>query len=120
MQKIKKLQSADETVIGTLYALSEKSILAAMAVAVLTAVFLFSSLSYAIVIWSVVLGCLLLYRLKEAYIFKNMPQTHTIEVWSKRFALTAFATAFLISLLGFAFIHYVEAYYQLFIVTVLV
>lgn len=120
LQKIKKLQSADETVIGTLYALSEKSILAAMAVVVLTAVFLFSSLSYAIVIWSVVLGCLLLYRLKEAYIFKNMPQTYTIEVWYQRFALTAFATAFLISLLGFAFIHYVEAYYQLFIVTVLV
>ncbi|DAB41062.1 MAG TPA: hypothetical protein CFH81_01835 [Sulfurovum sp. UBA12169] len=120
LQKIKKLQSTDQMVISTLYVLSEKSILAAMSVVVLTAVFLFSSLSYAIVIWSAVLGSLLLYRLKEAYIFKKMPQTYTMEVWYKRFACMAFTTAFLISLLGFAFIHYVEAYYQLFIVTVLV
>ncbi|MCD6654269.1 MAG: EAL domain-containing protein [Sulfurovum sp.] len=107
-------------VISTLYALSEKSILAAMSVVVLAAVFLFSSLSYAIVIWSIVLVCLLLYRLKEAYVFKKMPQTHTMEVWYQRFACMAFTTAFLISLLGFAFIHYTDAYYQLFIVTVLV
>lgn len=120
LQKIKKLQSTDQMVISTLYALSEKSILAAMSVVVLAAVFLFSSLSYAIVIWSIVLVCLLLYRLKEAYVFKKMPQTHTMEVWYQRFACMAFTTAFLISLLGFAFIHYTDAYYQLFIVTVLV
>lgn len=120
LQKIKKLQSTDQMIISTLYALSEKSILAAMSVVVLAAVFLFSSLSYAIVIWSIVLVCLLLYRLKEAYVFKKMPQTHTMEVWYQRFACMAFTTAFLISLLGFAFIHYTDAYYQLFIVTVLV
>jgi diguanylate cyclase (GGDEF)-like protein/PAS domain S-box-containing protein len=120
LQNIKKLQSTDQMVISTLYALSEKSILAAMSVVVLAAVFLFSSLSYAIVIWSIVLVCLLLYRLKEAYVFKKMPQTHTMEVWYQRFACMAFTTAFLISLLGFAFIHYTDAYYQLFIVTVLV
>ncbi|MDQ1324927.1 MAG: hypothetical protein QG564_50 [Campylobacterota bacterium] len=120
LQNIKKLQSADKSVVSTLYALSEKSILAAIGVVVLSAVFLFSSLSYVIVIWSVVLVGLLLYRFKEAYVYKKMPQTHTMEVWYQRFACMAFATAFLISLLGFAFIHYVEAYYQLFIVTVLV
>jgi signal transduction histidine kinase len=40
---------------------------------------------------------------------------HTLEIWHKKFMIFAFITGILVSTLGFAYIHYLNEYHQLFV-----
>ncbi|MFC2057749.1 histidine kinase dimerization/phospho-acceptor domain-containing protein [Campylobacterota bacterium] len=57
----------------------------------------------------------LLFRLYQTYLFKKNPQLYSMEIWYKKFMIYAFVTGLMVSILGFVCIHYVDAYYQLFI-----
>ncbi|TET90520.1 MAG: GGDEF and EAL domain-containing protein [Sulfurovum sp.] len=119
LSKIKKLQTIDKSTISTLYALSEKSLPVLIILTLLITVFLYPVLSYSIVIWCIVLVLFSLLRLYGAYVFKVNPQKYSIETWYKKFTISATLTAFLYAVLGFYFLHYLDPYYQLFIVATL-
>lgn len=117
---IKILQSVDQSMVSRLYAVSEKSLLSAMAFVLFTTIALYPTLSNIILFWGIVLGILLSFRLYVSYNFKVDPQRYSIKTWYKIFTLMAFLTAFLIALPGFVFIHYMEEYYQFFVIVVLI
>ena len=115
LPKLKQLQSVDNTLVNTLYTLSIKSLLTAIVFTILITIFLYSELTYSIVLWCSVLVLLLSFRLYHAYLFKTTPQRHSIETWYKRFMIFAFITGVMVSMLGAVFIHYLNDYYQLFV-----
>lgn len=115
LSELKQLQPVDHALVSTLYTLSIKSLLAAIIFTTFITIFLYSELSYNIVIWSSILVLLLLFRLYDAYLFKKSPQKYSLETWYKRFMIYAFLTAVMVSMLGAVFIHFLNDYYQLFI-----
>ncbi|MBD3789467.1 MAG: EAL domain-containing protein [Campylobacterales bacterium] len=120
LQTLKQIHTSDKSSITVLYTLSEKSIIAAFAFIILTIVFLFSALSYKVIIWGLLLTAILLYRLNEALIFKKNTQRYSTEMWHRRFMGLSFLTATIVSLLGVIGTQYVDAFHQLFIITILV
>lgn len=117
--KLKQTLPIDNALISTLYALSIKSLLTAIVFTILITIFLYSQLAYSIVLWCSVLVLLLSFRLYHAYLFKAAPQTYSLETWYKKFTILALLTGVIISMLGAVFIHYLNDYYQLFIVAAL-
>ena len=115
--KLKQLLPIDHTLVHTLYTLSEKSLISAIIFTVLVTIFLYSELSYSIVIWGTVLVLFLLFRLYYSYLFKRTPEMFSIEAWYDKFMLFAVLTAVLVSVLGTVFIHCLNDYYQLFVLT---
>ncbi len=117
---MRNLQTIDKSIVSNLYILSEKSLKTVIALSSLIAVALYSILSYTIVLWAIALVTISIFRLKDSFEFKKNYQKYTLEVWYKRFVIYAFITASLFSSLGCVFIYYMDEYYQLFIVTLLV
>ncbi len=115
LSKLKQLQPIDKSVVTTLYELSQKSLTTAIIFTILITIFLYSELSYSIVLWASILVPFLLFRLYQTYLFKKNPQLYSIEIWYKKFMTYAFVTGLMVSILGFVFIHYVDTYHQLFI-----
>lgn len=115
LSKLKQLQPIDKTIVSTLYTLSEKSLLTAVIFTVLITSFLYSELSYTILIWAGTLVMFLAFRLYSAYQYRTDPQLHTLETWHKKFMIFAFITGVMVSTLGFIYIHFVNEYHQLFI-----
>jgi len=118
--RLKQSLPIDNTLVGTLYTLSVKSLLTAIVFAILIAIFLYSELTYSIVLWGIILVAFLSFRLYYAYLFKTAPQIHSIETWYKKFVIFAFLTGIMVSALGAVYIHYLNDYYQLFILASLV
>jgi len=119
LSKLIQVQPIDNSIVSTLYTLSEKSLLTAMVFVILITIFLYSELSYSIVLWGILLILLLLLRLYNAYLFKTAPHKHTVEIWYKKFITLALLTGMMLSVLGFGFIYYINDYYQLFILAAL-
>lgn len=118
--KIKQTLPIDNSIISSLYTLAVKSQLTALVFVVLVAIFLYSELSYSIVIWGSVLFVFTLCRLYSIYLFKTAHQMYSVEIWYKFFMISSLSTALMISLLGTVYIHYLSDYYQLFVVAILV
>ena len=110
----------DNSIVNSLYTLSIKSQLTALVSVVLVATFLYSELSYSIVVWAGLLFVFTLFRLYTIYLFKTAYQRYSVETWYKFFMIPALLTALLVSLLGTVYIHNLNDYYQLFVVGVLV
>lgn len=117
--KLKALQPIDNTLVNTLYTLSEKSLLTALVFTILIIFALYNELSNSILLWGILLISIIFVRLYDAYIFKVSPHMYTVETWYKRFIVLSFLTATIVSTLGFGFIHYINDYYQLFILAAL-
>lgn len=115
VSKLKKSLPIDRTLVNTLYTLSVKSLLTAIIFTLLITIFLYSELSNSIILWACVLVPFLAFRLYYAYLFKKTPQIYSIEIWYEKFMLFAFITGVMVSTLGFVFIHYLDDYYQLFV-----
>ncbi|MEA2047606.1 MAG: PAS domain-containing sensor histidine kinase [Campylobacterota bacterium] len=119
-KKLKLLLPVDSSLVATLYMLSEKSLLTAIIFTTLISMFLYTELSYPILWWSGVLITLLLVRLYDAYIYRKSPQKYSTQTWYKKFIISAFLTGFMVSSLGFIWIHYLNNFHQLFILTALI
>jgi PAS domain S-box-containing protein len=116
LSKIKqKYHVVDSSVVNTLYTLSQKSLTTAIIFTVLITIFLYSELSYSIVLWAVILVLFLLFRLYQTSLFKRTPQLHSIDVWYKKFMIFACITGVIVSSLSFIFIPYLDQYHQLFV-----
>ena len=115
LDKLEKLQPIDNSMVSTLYTLSIKSLTTAIIFTTLVTIFLYSELTYSIVIWGTVLVLFLGFRLYFAYLFKTTPQLYTIEIWHEKFMILSFLTGFIVSSLSFVFIPFLDAYHQLFV-----
>ena len=111
----KQKHQIDTTMVGTLYTLSQKSLTTAIIFTVLITIFLYSELSYSILLWASILVPFLLFRLYQTYLFKKNSQLYSIEKWYKKFMIFAFITGIMVSSLSFIFIPYLDQYYQLFV-----
>jgi len=121
ISRISALQHIDNSVIESLYALSTRSALVNLLLAILTTIALFPILQLKIIIWFVILGSLILFRMYNTHLYYK-EEDPDMEKWYKRFTLHAYATAVLYSSLGFLLIHFVPSdasYYQLFILTIM-
>ena len=76
---IKTLQPVDQSMVSRLYTVSEKSLLSAMAFVLFTTIALYPTLSNIIILWGIVLGVLLSFRLYVSYNFKVNPQRYSLE-----------------------------------------
>jgi PAS domain S-box-containing protein len=115
LSKQKPLQTIDNSIVSTLYTLSEKSLITAIIFTILITIFLYSELTYSIVIWGSILVAFLGFRLYNTYLFKTSPQMYSFEIWYKKFMIFSFLTGLMVSTLGFVFVHYLNDYYQLFV-----
>jgi len=118
--KLKQTLPIDNSIVASLYTLSVKSQLTALAFVVLVATFLYSELTYSIAIWGVVLFTFTLFRLYSIYLFKTTHQRYSVEIWYKFFMISSLSTATMVSLLGAVYIYSLNDYYQLFVVAILV
>ena len=119
LYKYKLLEGADRTTVTALYSLSEKSLIAAMAFSIVLTIFLYSKLTYAIVLWGSVMLVLLSFRRYSAYLFKTTSATHTLKTWYRNFLIYSFLTAIMASSLGFVFMPYLNDFYQLLVIACL-
>ena len=87
--KIKQTLPIDNSIISSLYTLAVKSQLTALVFVVLVAIFLYSELSYSIVIWGSVLFVFTLCRLYSIYLFKTAHQMYSVEIWYKFFMISS-------------------------------
>lgn len=113
--KLEQLHPIDITMLSTLYTLSQKSLFTAIVFTILTTIFLYPELSYAIVLWASVLITFLFVRLYFAYLFKKDPQMYSIDIWHKLFRRLAILTGIVVSSLSFIFIPQLDEYHQLFV-----
>ena len=116
---IKQSLTIDNSIVNSLYTLSIKSQLTALVFVVLVSTFLYPELSYSIVVWCGLLSVFTLFRLYTIYLFKTDYKRYSVEIWYKFFMISALSTALMVSLLGIVYIHYLNDYYQLFVVAVL-
>lgn len=115
LSKLKQLHPIDASIVNSLYTLSEKSLLTAIVFSIILSIALYSQLSYNIVLWMITLVVVSLVRLYYSYIYKTNPDLYSVKLWYKKFIILAFITGFIVSVLGFGFIHYLNDYYQLFV-----
>ncbi|HEY9129802.1 MAG TPA: EAL domain-containing protein [Sulfurovum sp.] len=120
LSNIKKLQNVDESIVTGLYDLALGSLKVLFLLIILTTVALYPVLGVSIIFWTLSLVLLTSYRLYFINIFKRNPQKYSMGVWYRKFILNAVLTSLIFSTLGFIFIHYLDHYYQLYIVAVLV
>jgi diguanylate cyclase (GGDEF)-like protein len=119
LSKIKAFQHIDDSVVQGLYALSTRSFLVNIALAILVTIALYPIIHFQILIWFMVLFIFVMYRLYTTYRFNKNPNLYTMSHWYKIFLVSAILTATIYSSLGFFFLHALEPYYQLFVVSVL-
>ena len=117
LSNLEASEPIDKSIVNTLYALSEKSLLTTMIFSIFLMVSLYSELSYGIILWGIILIIISGIRLYYARLFKRFPSIYTIELWYKKFTILAYITGIIVSTLGFIFIHYLNDYYQLFILS---
>lgn len=121
IKKIKDLHVTDEaSVVESLYTLSLRSLSVILLLAIAITIALYPILQFKIMMWFLPLSALVLYRLYSANTFIKNPKKYSIKVWYKKFILLAYVTAVMYASIGFVYMHFLEAYYQLFILSVLV
>ena len=117
--KIEKtsLESLDYAAVNTLYTLSEKSLATATLFALFFTYALYSQLGTNILPWGIAVTLLSLSRLYFAYLFKKNYEKYSLKTWYKIFYFLALITALCVSSLGFWYLHDLDDYYQLFVLS---
>ena len=119
LSNINVFQNVDKSVVDTLYHLATRSYPINILLAIIVISALYPILQSQIIIWFAVFLLLSAYRYYNINLFKKKPHTYSINVWHKRFVLQTLCNGLIYASLGFYYIHYVDIYYQLFIVTIL-
>ena len=117
--KLNKQLEIDVSIVKKLYSLSFISLPVLLIFSFLITLALYPILKNSIIIWFIVLALLMIYRLYFAYKFKQNPNKHTINYWYIKFVIFALISGLIFSFLGFIFIHDVENYYKIFILSAL-
>jgi diguanylate cyclase (GGDEF)-like protein len=116
----KSLQKLDKNILSSLYHLSEKSIIAVIVLAITITIMYYPLLGYPIIIWGAVLIFISLLRLMSALLYKNKNQFFTNKKWYILFIALTYSSAICTSLLSFMALPYVNDFYQLLIILLLV
>jgi len=119
-ETLKKLQYIDEDIVVALYAISRVSILSASLFTIFISLVLYPILFNYILIWTIFLGVILMYRMYSSYSFKKNIHKYELKTWYKIFIISALLTSSSISILSIVYIHYLDDIYQLFIVISLI
>jgi len=120
IEKIKNIHTIDDTVTASLYRQSIGSLLILLVLTVGVALYLYPLFPDTIFIWTVIIFTFMIFRLYCAYLYVKNEEKYSTEQWYAKFALFAYTTAFLFSSLSFLFLPYLDAYRQLFIITVII
>ncbi len=105
--------------INSLYALSEKSHIAAIIFIIITTLILYNNLGYSIFIWALSSISIFLYRLYKSYQFKHYPQKYTQTQWYVHFVITSLLSASILSILGSYFLSTMNDTNQIFVIVAL-
>lgn len=120
IERIRNLQPIDNNMVESLYRLSIGSLTIFLILTIGVALFLYPVLSAKILLWAGILIVLTLFRLYSVYSYLQNPQRFGAEEWYVKFGLLALLTAFGFSMLSCFFMASLDAYYQLFIITVMI
>ena len=118
--KMKELQTSNPLAVDSLYMLSKRSLVVLLLLSSAIMLALYPILHITILLWYIPLLLIVGYRLYASYLFKKKPEIYTKNKWYKQFLVLAYITAFLYSSIGFIYIHLVDTYYQLFILSIIV
>jgi diguanylate cyclase (GGDEF)-like protein len=119
LSNINVFKNVDKLVVDNLYHLATRSLPINIILAIIVMSALYPILHSQIIIWFVIILILSAYRYYTIYIFKKNPNAYSINVWHKKFVIQTLFNGLIYASLGFYYIHYVDVYYQLFIVTIL-
>jgi len=117
---LKKSQYIDDEIVISLYAISRVSILTASLFTIFVSLVLYPILFNYILLWSIFLGVVLMFRLYCSYSFNKNMHKYELKKWYKIFIISAIFTASIISILSIVYIYYLDDIYQLFIVVILI
>jgi len=120
LSKLKQTPIINKQLVDSLYELSINSQISSLVFSILVTIFLYPVLKNYIAIWGIGLFTYTLFRLYTIYIFKSDSQKYSLLTWYRLFAITSLLTATILSLLGTVYIHYLNEFYQLFVIAVLV
>ena len=115
LTKIFYWKNINPLTVTTLYTLSEKSLATAIIFVIINILALYSELGVSICVWGSIVVLLSLLRLYMAHLFKTSLHLYSIEIWYMIFVVFSLLTALAASTLGFILIHYLNAYYQLYV-----
>jgi len=116
-QYLNKLQNIDTKTVENLYSQSSRSLSVLFVFSSLVTLALVPMLGTKILTWFSILTVLIIYRLYLFFQFKYHHDTHTNMYWYIKFVILSLISSIIFSSLGFIFIHDVENYYKLFIMS---
>jgi len=118
--KIKELKPSNKYAIDTLYFFSKRGVFVILLLSTIIAIALYPQLNAKVFVWYLPLVAVLGYRQYNVYVFEDRPETYTKLQWYKQFTILLYTTGILYSSLGFIYIHFVDVYYQFFILFVII
>ncbi len=119
LRNINVFRKVDQSIVESLYHLSIRSFPVNILLSIIVTIALYPLLKFKIIIWLILFSVLSLFRYYNLYLYKKQPHQYSTQIWHKRFAIQAIFNGMIYTSLGLYYIHYVDAYYQLFIVAVL-
>jgi len=108
-----------ESIVDELYFISKKSLPIAMLVALLGTILLYEPLGFKIILWCAVIFLVLIYRIYNAYQYEKFKDRCSIETWYNKFIISALLTAMIFGSISPLFLAKLDAYYQIFTVTII-
>jgi len=120
ISKIANIKVIDRVMVLELYTLSQRSIVATIFLSVLLTYYFYPMLSYAIVLWNIILISILSVRLYLAYGYHHHEEKYSIKKWYQLFTVFTFLTATLFALLGSISLFYLDEVHQVFIIAVMI
>jgi len=106
--QLKTLLPIDYKMVSSLYALSEKSLLVVIVLAIIISYIFYPMFGLEIIIWNLLLLGVVSYRLFSAVSFRKNPEKHSLKIWYRNFAISTFLTAALFGALAFIVISYAD------------
>jgi len=119
LSSINVFQEVDNSIVKSLYHLAKKSLPVNILLAMIVVIALYPIIQFKIILWSVLFLLLSAYRYYIIYLFNNKPNTYSMNVWHEKFVTQTLLNGLIYASIGFYYIHFVDVYYQLFIVTIL-
>ncbi|MCF6244121.1 MAG: EAL domain-containing protein [Sulfurovum sp.] len=120
LNNINVFQPVNQSTVDSLYHLGKKSFPVNIILAIIIVISLYPILKFEILAWFILFLLLNIYRSYDVHTFIEEQNNYSIDIWHSRFAILTLLNGLIYTSLGFYFIHHVEIYYQLFIVTMLV
>ena len=118
--KLKDHKSVELSVLEELFAMERSTLITLILLETILLYILVPILGNSIIAWYGITISLSLWRLYNAYDYKNHPERNSPKIWHEKFVVQVWLTALLFSILAIFSMPNLDSYYQLFIFIVLV